>query len=249
MDEGVIELGADGAFDLDAQPAPEPPNQKKSAQQPPAPPAPKAAATPSPDWEIKKQRGNQAFGEGNLDLALQCYSAALSALEVVRAESGSPGLLLDAVALLTNRALVHLKRAEAADEAALGRSPGGKLSGGGSDDSEVGASAGAAHWRLCCGDCDEALALDPSSAKALYRRSRALHALGEPAKALQAARLAKRAAGDAKAAGKDIAAWEVRGARAAHCRAACTALYSVRFSLPWSVRFSSLVGPSDVPAR
>lgn len=87
--DGVIEVGHDGAFDISAPPAP--PVQKasvpvsresnkpsKSVKPPPAPVAAPALA----DWEIKKQRGNKAFSDANIDLAVDSYTAALTAIEV-----------------------------------------------------------------------------------------------------------------------------------------------------------------------
>jgi hypothetical protein len=80
--DDVIEVGNDGAFDLDASP-PEPP--------PPPKPPPRAKKPPASekidddgleDWEIKKQRGNRAFSEGNLDVSINCYTAAIAAISV-----------------------------------------------------------------------------------------------------------------------------------------------------------------------
>ena len=92
--EGVIELGNDGAFDLDAMPVAPPPLKAKlrapsqaKARKPEKPEAPAEEEDVS-DWAIKKGRGNKAFKAGNIDLAVECYSAALESITVRR---GSPG--------------------------------------------------------------------------------------------------------------------------------------------------------------
>jgi hypothetical protein len=69
--DGIIEIGSDGAFDLSDKPkvmvppvvpeAKEPKNEKKLPE----------------EWEIKKERGNKAFSSGHFELAIECYTSAL----------------------------------------------------------------------------------------------------------------------------------------------------------------------------
>jgi len=237
--DDVIEVGSDGAFDLDAAP---PPPAPKHTPKPPSKSKSKISTegsnsdTPA-DWEMKKQRGNRAFEEGNVDLSIDCYTSAISTIsdliEKDGADGASPAKILrpSKVALLSNRALCFLKRAEAAEAAAglaaalkplpknLPPSPLSSSSPARTDPVWTSAAASSmAHqaglarptkrsqalWRRCAHDAAAALALDPGHAKALFRHSRALMALGSHSKAVQAARLAKRASPKAK----DIVAWE-----------------------------------------
>jgi len=158
-------------------------------------------------------------------------------LKLLESEKSAAGLSVaalrvDRVALLSNRSVVHLRRAEDA------RSNGGSSTITGREDSkdasadasnESSSNTAAVHWQACLADAEAALALDPSHAKALYRTSRAWHGLGDFQKALAAARKAKKAAttatqqasssssskgpassssSAATAALRDIAAWE-----------------------------------------
>ena len=100
------------------------------------------------------------------------------------------------VSLLCNRAICFLKRAE--DFSSFSPRAGDQ------SDGRARRRKARTMWRRCLSDCSAALELDPGSAKANYRKSRALDALGDHARALAAARLAKRAAPTAK----DIPAWE-----------------------------------------
>ena len=78
--DDVIEVGNDGAFDLDASPPPRPSQPPPRAKKPPA--SEKMDDDGLEDWEIKKQRGNRAFSEGNLDVSIECYTAAIAAISV-----------------------------------------------------------------------------------------------------------------------------------------------------------------------
>ena len=88
------------------------------------------------------------------------------------------------VALHSNRALCSLK---AAEEAEAGETAGATAGGGGEGGGGLVSWAllpAAESWRRCLADCDGALELDPGNAKALYRKSRALRALGDHPRAL-----------------------------------------------------------------
>ena len=89
---GIIEVGSDGAFDISEPPPPPPRAAAKlkanpsPAVKPPTPPKStereESKAASSCDWALKKERGNKAFKEGNLEFAVECYTAALDSISV-----------------------------------------------------------------------------------------------------------------------------------------------------------------------
>lgn len=78
----VIEVDIDGSFDLSSAPV------EVISSIPDIKPQARHPATK--DWEIKKQRGSEAFSAGHLELAGECYTAALHSLEV---QSCTPWLI------------------------------------------------------------------------------------------------------------------------------------------------------------
>jgi hypothetical protein len=73
----VIEIGSDGVFDLSTTPKPPPVKVTISKKE-----SKKESKIELSGWELKKQRGNDAYAAGNLELAVECYTVALKQLEV-----------------------------------------------------------------------------------------------------------------------------------------------------------------------
>jgi hypothetical protein len=142
--ESVIEIGSNGEYDLSEAPVLE---QKENA-------LPNTAAHRD-EWLVKKERGNQAVAEGNLELALQCYTQSMHAMLEARSEP--------MVAVRANRALVWLRLA--------------RERGADGVDFEGVKLAPADMYERCVEDCDVALRIDGTHAKAHFRKSKALHAL------------------------------------------------------------------------
>ena len=94
-ESNVIEVGTDGSFDISA-----PPPQPARAVKP-------VKSISTSEWVIKKQRGNKAFSEGDFDLAIECYTHSLNAIEVRL----HLGWLLDVEK--SSRLLLHSLRAPA----------------------------------------------------------------------------------------------------------------------------------------
>eukprot|EP00616_Rhizochromulina_sp_CCMP1243_P018149 CAMPEP_0118979042 /NCGR_PEP_ID=MMETSP1173-20130426/25039_1 /TAXON_ID=1034831 /ORGANISM="Rhizochromulina marina cf, Strain CCMP1243" /LENGTH=612 /DNA_ID=CAMNT_0006929283 /DNA_START=23 /DNA_END=1861 /DNA_ORIENTATION=+ len=200
MEDGVVEVCADGSYDLSAQAAPastpagtaNPPVAPARREEPgvasasptgPAPPAARAEEAQDP-WVERKERGNKAVTEGKLGLAVEHYSAALMELQ----SSGGPSAPGFEATVLSNRALVWLKMVEAR---AAGRGDPGAPS-----DQDL-------HTK-CVEDCNAVLERSPGHPKALFRKSKALYGLGELHQALSVARQAKKA----WTSSKEAAAWE-----------------------------------------
>jgi hypothetical protein len=97
-EQEVIELGNDGTFDISAEPFPKafkarhvgdfkPDVTPDKTSKGPTCSGSQGLVSPSAtlaDWELKKERGNRAFSEGLLELAVTCYTDALDSLAVIR---------------------------------------------------------------------------------------------------------------------------------------------------------------------
>jgi tetratricopeptide (TPR) repeat protein len=171
-DEEIIEVGQDGTFDIATDSMSKSPGKAE-------------------EWRL---RGNDAFKEGDFDWAIECYTKGLTEFDGLVGVS-----MVHAAPMYSNRALCYHKKHAAAVAAAAAQKE--ELDQNSStdaasavlhDDPAVAADVAVLLLVQMLKDCELAIASDADFAKGHFRRSQALHGMGQRKEALQVAQEAKK---------------------------------------------------------